>query len=57
MPTLSVAVKAVISTDKEFEVAGIEKEATTGLFVSGKEILTVSLKAVETLPAASFTQA
>jgi hypothetical protein len=56
-PTLSVAVRVVIVTVSEPEVAGIEKAVTVGGIGSVKVIVTEALLLVETLPAASLAQA
>jgi len=52
-----VALKVEIGIVKEVALGGIVKVLMVGLVVSGKVIVTVSLKAAETLAAASFTQA
>ena len=57
---MSVAVKAVIETVSELEVAGMVKEFSVGGVVSavgGSVIVHVSLRLVDTFPAASFAQA
>ncbi len=58
--TLSVAVKAEIGTVNELEVAGMLNVLTVGGVVSdvgGRVIVHVSLRLVDTFPAASFAQA
>ncbi len=56
-PTLSVAVKLLIATVSEVEVAGMENAVTVGGVVSGRVTVTVALLLVDTLPAASLAQA
>ena len=56
-PTLSVAVKVVIETVNEEDVAGIVNAVTLGAVASGSVIVTEALRLVETLLAASFAQA
>ena len=58
-PTLSVAVKRVIGTLSEFEVAGTEKPVTVGAVVSDELNVTVTeaLRLAETFPAASLAHA
>ena len=56
-PVASVAVKVVIATVSEVEVAGIVNPVTTGAVVSGRVIVIVSLRGAETFPAASLAQA
>jgi hypothetical protein len=58
-PTLSVAVKVLIGTVSEVEVAGIAKVLTVGGVVSATTsvMVTVALMLVDTLFAPSFAQA
>jgi hypothetical protein len=56
-PALSVAVKEVIGTISDDEVAGIVKAVTTGLVVSFNVIVVVALLAADTFPAASLAHA
>ena len=52
----SVAVKVVIATVSEVELAGIVNPVTTGAVVSGRVIVIVALRGAETFPAASLAQ-
>jgi hypothetical protein len=57
---LSVAVKVVILTASEVDVAGMVKAETVGGVVSatgGSVIVVVALRPFDTFPAASFAQA
>ena len=59
-PTLSVAVKVVMETVNEEDVAGMVNPVTVGGVVSaagGSVMVTEALRLVETLLAASFAQA
>jgi hypothetical protein len=55
-PVSSDAVKLVIGTVRLVEVVGIVKAVTLGGAVSPSVMVTVALRLVETLPAASLAQ-
>ncbi len=54
---MSVAVNEVIATVRELEVAGMVKVVTVGRVVSGRVMVVLALRLVDTLPAASLAHA